>query len=1797
MAISFVGANTITGASGSGNIAVPAGTTSGDLLILIMQQELSSISIAGVTPGFSSAGATNSGWKEFKSMFATGTNTVIFYKFAASASEPTVNYSLSGSAGEGVITMLAYRGVIAINPQVGAFTGTTTTSAATNTLNTVFSDEVVLSVFSISDVNNTWTTVTPGTSRVLVQPSTANHGMVVQENTQSTPGISSAVTASISGSATLINRIQFSLIPDTVTNTRFWFGGSATWGSASFSDTRPIVLGNASCTGTTLTTTGSPSLAIGMTVRSSTNVSLGTISSGSGNSWQVSVGGTYSAQLMTAATTGASVPTSTTNVFFGDYSSAAAYTVTTSSAIACLNFMAIGSIGGTATFSFMSPTTFSISGSWSSASSGVAFTTAGGTTVNFISTATGRTIDTNGIALGTLTTGFNGIGGGWTLRSVLSTSGTITVVAGALNTNGFAVAASSFNHGISSTSTRSVTLGTSTITLSGTSTAWTFDIPNQTGLTFSGASSTINLTGTSPTFNGGGLTYGNVNFTSTALVSPFIAADNVFTNLTIAGRTTVGIAQVTIGGNQTISGTLSVNSGATASAYRVALFSDILSSRTLTCGAVSLTDVDLRDINFAGAVSLPVTGTRLGNCGGNANVTFSASKTVYYRQTGSANWGATGTGSWSATSGGALDATMFPLAQDIAIFPADTYPASGSTTTINAAYSIGSVDMSLRTTNTMTLSLSVGIGFYSDWTNGSGITLTGGNSKQAFGRGLQRYTSAGKVPPATIIVNSLSGTFQLQDALTVSAITLASGTIDLQSFTLTLTGNFNASGSTARTIAFGTGNIVCSGTGTVWNNGTITNLTVTGTPLVVCTNSSATSRTITPGTLSEANSISFRVTAGTGALTLTAGSYRDLDFTDGTNPTGYAGAMSYGTSFVYGSLKFSTNMTTITSATNTLTFASTSGTKTINTAGMVTNRPFTFNGVGGTWVLQNPLVTGNTRTVTLTAGTLNLGSYALTTGFFNSTGSAVRNLTTGGVPITITGNSGVVVNIGTTGNLTADVAPTFNLTDAGSTGTRTVSYGAQAGTIAYSPNINVTAGTDTFTTSGTTTLRNLDFTGFTGTFGNATREIYGNLTLVSGMALASGALVTTFNGVSSHTITSAGKTFDNPIVFDGVGGTWQLQDPLTVSPTYSTTLTRGTLDINGTGLTTGALISSNSNTRTLKWGPADGSQGTASSQSSTASTPGYGAIFLTSANNTTLELSNPTNMTMIGSKAVITYGVTSDVETRYFNLPLVSNGATEAHAINLILGGSGPYSFWDNVILPATTSVIGLAEFYSTGLAPTLTCGPLNIYGNFYSYFEFNQNAISGTGPFNFKNGGNITTNGSYIPFPVNIDAGTANTRIMYSAMTLNQQGANGIFTLISGNLYQNGSSLTCDKFYSANNTNTRTITPNGGNIYTGYGTSAGGNGHIAWDTSNSTNLTYPSGRPNVYSTYSPAGYIRKFAVTGADDRVNLYISGTEADFIQPIAPFHVDNYYVGYYIDSPVPFYGTLNNVETTIYGNLQLGYGAYGNYPAGANTWTFADTSLITTYYANTAWPFLVSGSSVTIDNSYGLNAKSITHTAGYLNFSTAPVYLESFSSTSGSYRTINFSSGYVVLTGTGNVWDVEPYGGYGSLIVNRHFTSSQYGGTTYDGYIQLTGNTATFNGGDHSYSFLEVDGANANTITLTGSNLFKQVIWNGSSTGTLKFDAGVTTTLESGIDNNAANLTISSNSPGTQATLYFPIASGSYYGYLGNPTILKDIAATNSAPGSSGINFAVAGSYSLGNVTGWTFDGGSGAMMFFL
>jgi hypothetical protein len=379
------------------------------------------------------------------------------------------------------------------------------------------------------------------------------------------------------------------------------------------------------------------------------------------------------------------------------------------------------------------------------------------------------------------------------------------------------------------------------------------------------------------------------------------------------------------------------------------------------------------------------------------------------------------------------------------------------------------------------------------------------------------------------------------------------------------------------TLAFGTNTISLNSTGTVFTGATT--MTVTGTPQIILTNSSATARTITPAAVTEANSISFRVTAGTGTLSLTAGGYRDLDFTDGTNPTGYAGALGNTTITIYGNFKASTGMTRSAGAT-TYTFAATSGTKTINTAGVTFDNPFTFNGVGGTWQLQDALTSGATRTTTLTAGTLDLNGYTLTTGLFNSNNSNVRVLAFGTGKIVVTGSS---FNVNTATNFSFTGTSNIEGTYSGAVGTRVFIVGDTAGgSQAVAMNLKITAGTDivyVYRFWG-----DVNFTGFAGTFDNVGfRVLYGSLTLSTGMTLVAGTNSTTFAATSgTKTITSAGKTMDYPVIFNGIGGTWACQDALTLGSTRALTMTNGTLQLKaGVTSTVGSFVTSGTNAKYL----------------------------------------------------------------------------------------------------------------------------------------------------------------------------------------------------------------------------------------------------------------------------------------------------------------------------------------------------------------------------------------------------------------------------------------------------------------------------------------------------------------------------------------------------------------------------------------------------------------------------------------
>jgi hypothetical protein len=205
------------------------------------------------------------------------------------------------------------------------------------------------------------------------------------------------------------------------------------------------------------------------------------------------------------------------------------------------------------------------------------------------------------------------------------------------------------------------------------------------------------------------------------------------------------------------------------------------------------------------------------------------------------------------------------------------------------------------------------------------------------------------------------------------------------------------------TLAFGTNTISAAGTGTVFTGATT--YSVSGTPLILVTNATATARTITTGSVTEANSISFNISAGGSTLTITAGGIvRDLIFSGS-----FVGSFPNNTLTIYGNLTFKSGMT-ITAGVNTRTFAATSGTQTITSATLNLDFPITFSGTA-TYQLQDALAVGTatSRAIILTSGTLDLNNFTLTNfGTFTSNNTNTRSIafgTTGSIVITRSGSA------------------------------------------------------------------------------------------------------------------------------------------------------------------------------------------------------------------------------------------------------------------------------------------------------------------------------------------------------------------------------------------------------------------------------------------------------------------------------------------------------------------------------------------------------------------------------------------------------------------------------------------------------------------------------------------------------------------------------------------------------------------------------------------------------------------------
>jgi len=562
---------------------------------------------------------------------------------------------------------------------------------------------------------------------------------------------------------------------------------------------------------------------------------------------------------------GASVPTNADDVFF-DANSTGTCTITSgltsAKSIDCTGFT--GGLNSTVI-------NYAVYGSV------ILNSTMTSTGLSFIIAGTG-TVTTAGKTLDSLT--ISATGGTVTLGSALTVAsgGALAITAGTFTTSASNYSITTPSLESSGTSTRAINLNGSTVTLSGggTTTSSAALYFESTNLTVNAGTSTITLSSSSATFYGGGKAFNIVNFTSTTAAtvsSPTAIWDtNTFAQLSITAPSSTGVKNVKIGDNQTI--TTFVCAGATA-IRRLCLFSDTPGTRrTLTVTTWStISDVDFRDIGMNSSRS----GTRLGNCGGNLNITFSAAKTVYFVGTGSANWGSA---QWATSSGGATDVNNFPLAQDNAVIDNSSLN-SAATLTINGNFNVGNLSFASRSNAITFATGSQQVRCYSSLTMSSAVTVTGTSFIEFAQRGgTQDITSTGVSFTQYFRFNNVGGTIRPLDALSAgvanaNSSTIANGTLNLNGQTVTL-GKFNVEDGSTRNITFNGGTLALAGSGTAFQTQFPSGFTTTaGTGTGFISFTSASAKTF------SGSSVVFNCVinqGGAGALTLTTSgcTFQDL---------------------------------------------------------------------------------------------------------------------------------------------------------------------------------------------------------------------------------------------------------------------------------------------------------------------------------------------------------------------------------------------------------------------------------------------------------------------------------------------------------------------------------------------------------------------------------------------------------------------------------------------------------------------------------------------------------------------------------------------------------------------------------------------------------------------------------------------------------------------------------------------------------------------------------------------------------
>lgn len=1051
---------------------------------------------------------------------------------------------------------------------------------------------------------------------------------------------------------------------------------------------------------------------------------------------------------------------------------------------------------------------------------------------------------------------------------------------------------------------------------------------------------------------------------------------------------------------------------------------------------------------------------------------------------GSGTWNTTSTTNWSATSGGAGGASVPTTADSVFFDQAGTYTVTmtGGLNCLNFNVSAGTVTYATGTSPTLTVAGSMSLITGTVWNSTGTITFSS--------TGVKGITSAGTTFACSMTITGAGGTFTLNDNLTLNSartFTLTNGTVSLGTYVLS-TGIFSSTNTNTRAINFGDGKIVLTGntTGTIWDLGTSTSCTTSGTQLVEITGGggSAVTKTISAGsTTSEANSVNFSILDGGGTnYTFTAGhNIKSLVIapTSGGIVINNTGITIFG-SFTNTDINGGT--ATFNAGTGALTFSATSGLRTITTDGAIFNQPFTVNAPGATYSLSDSLTTGSTRDFTVTAGNFNLNGFTLTAGAFVSTGTLARNINfSNDGQIIVTGNNATVFSVANATNYSTTGTPYIRSIYTGATGTRTFNAGfSLAQSVGYNISTTGTSGivigttaTDSFTITGN--WGTLDLTGFTNTLNNANSfTLYGDLIIpASGGTLATAGVIytITLSGPGSQTINTNGRSLPYSINLEAAGSyTLANNWSQTSSNSHTFELRTGTLNLSSYTLTTAGFFCTTTGVKNLNFDTGKIS-------------------VINTATNTVFQISSSaTNLTVTGTNPLVEFsgGGTSVTKT------IVSNGLSEANSISMsFLDTSATVTY-----LITSTGTNTVRNILFNGTQTISNNAGMTVYGNWThqtsggtTTFTGGANAWTFAGTSGTKT---ITSPAGFsYDFPWTFN-GVGGTWQIQNNITL---GSTRTVTLTNGTLDLNNFIFTAS-ILSSNNANTRSIN---------FGTTGGfvlvGNNATILDFTTATNFTY-AGSPYISSNYTGSTGTRTFNFGGTagatvSNVLSVACTGTSGIVLGTTATDTVA-LTGGFNAVNLTGITNTLSNTLRTIYGNLTVP-GTGGTITAGTNTTTLLTASLSTIDTNGRLLDFPITVGDSTGVGTFQLSSaltlgstRTLTVAGGTLDLVSYTVTTGLFNSSNAITRTLAFGTGKIVLNtaATNTIWTTATVTGL--TVTGTPLVECIGGGAA----VTKTINTGVLSEANSiSFSLLDTGGTPA--YTFTASNVVRNLLVNGAQT----------------------------------------------------------------------------------------------------